>query len=312
MGHDVRMGHTEAAGHGVLGPGVATLDLAGARSIEDVAATTFRALVDSYGASRAGLALTMPGGRQLRFISSDVTLGGGAPAWCLIDAYDDLPLNDAVRTGQDVVLPTRQSLVDAYPELGSRQQPGTKGVVALVLATRGRRLGGLIVYLDDEVDWSRDGPRLKALAAGVTDALVAVGAGPPTDSGSPQGCGLPADETAAGLARRFLRQRLGGWGVDEDVTYSAILCASEIVTNVVMHAACPSVISADRSPAAITVTIEHSTTAGTDQPSARVDPDPASDPLGIAGRGLAIVDAVAAEWGTGTVGDRTRWWFRLR
>ena len=38
------------------------------------------------------------------------------------------------------------------------------------------------------------------------------------------------------LARRFLRERLTEWAVDDDVVDTAQLCLSELVNNVIMHA----------------------------------------------------------------------------
>jgi hypothetical protein len=178
MGDDGRVGLAEQPRDSVAGAGVVPQRPGGAGSIEDVAAAAFDTLLGRFGASRAGLALTVPGGRQLRFISSDATRDGGEARWCLIDAYAELPLNDAVRTGRDVVLATRESLMAAYPELGSKQQPTTRSVLALALQQAGRRIGGLVVYLDEEVDWPRLCPRWQPRSA--TPSSPRAGAGAPT------------------------------------------------------------------------------------------------------------------------------------
>ena len=51
---------------------------------------------------RAGLVLPDGGGRRLRFTAND-RVNDGTVDWCHIDAYDDVPLNTAVRTGQPVL-----------------------------------------------------------------------------------------------------------------------------------------------------------------------------------------------------------------
>ena len=52
-------------------------------------------LSDVPAVRRGGLALTEGGGRRLRFTASD--RDGGRVDWCHIDAYDDVPLNTAIR-----------------------------------------------------------------------------------------------------------------------------------------------------------------------------------------------------------------------
>src|SRR4051794_6119774 len=82
--------------------------LGSARGVDGVAVAALRAVVGIAGVTRAGLALTMVGGRQLRFLTSDDGRLGPEPSWCLIDAYDRLPLNDAVRSGRRIVLDSRE------------------------------------------------------------------------------------------------------------------------------------------------------------------------------------------------------------
>ena len=54
------------------------------------------------GVHRAGLALAEGGGRRLLFCASDRD-NDRAVDWCEIDAYDHVPLNHSVRTGEPVV-----------------------------------------------------------------------------------------------------------------------------------------------------------------------------------------------------------------
>ena len=281
--------------------------LRGARSVDDVASATFCALAEAPGLCRAGLALKLAGGRQLRFVPSDRPRRDGSLQWCLIDAYDQLPLNDAVRSGQDVVLPNRQSLDEAYPALAARQDPSIRSVVALALVDREKPLGGLLLYLGHEMGSSGLGEVGDDLKARVVRALRAVRTAEGLGDRLPSGHRLPADETAPALARQLLRGTLGKHGVPEDGLDSALLCASEIVTNVVMHAARPSVLTIDTSGQEVTVQVRHPTAAA--EPPTK-PPDPV-DPLEIAGRGLALVDAVADAWGVEHEPGHTCWWFRI-
>lgn len=78
--------------------------LGGARRIDEIATIALEWLTELRGVVRAGFALPVVGGRQLRFLSSDGAPTAEPSQWCAIDAYDHLPLNDAIRTGRNVVL----------------------------------------------------------------------------------------------------------------------------------------------------------------------------------------------------------------
>src|SRR6476659_5254332 len=54
------------------------------------------------GVHRAGLALVEGGGRRLLFAASDRD-NVSSVQWCEVDAYEDVPLNHTVRTGEAVV-----------------------------------------------------------------------------------------------------------------------------------------------------------------------------------------------------------------
>lgn len=293
--------------------------LRAARQVDDVVEPTLRTLVALPDVCRAALALTVAGGRQLRFVSSDEDRLGPPLRWCLVDAYDDLPLNDAVRTGRDVVLPTPGRFAQAYPELAAQQQgTGVRSLVALALRSGDRRLGGLLVYRDRDVAATGAGSHLELVRVSglVTGALVAleqaVRAGPPVPAARVPATGprreLPGDETAPGLARRFLRTALHGWEVEDDVVDAALLCASELVTNVVMHAGRPSVITLERTPGSLTVRVHQA--SGGPVPPRRAPHE--AESLRVAGRGLALVDATAADWGTDSTGEGASVWFRLQ
>lgn len=139
---------------------------------DDIARCALRGALDLPGVFRVGLALNRTG-RHLQFLSSDEGRLGASLRWCLIDAFADVPLNDAVRSGEDVYLPTPEALDAAYPEIASRQRSlGTRSMAALALGTGSERLGGLMIAYDVDQDFdeaSRD--FLGSFAAQVSQAL---------------------------------------------------------------------------------------------------------------------------------------------
>ena len=308
---------------------VGSIDLAQAldraRRIDEIATIALGWLTELRGVIRVGFALSVVGGRQLRFLSSD-----GAPLdepsqWCSIEANDRLPLNDAIRTGRNVVLDNPTEFARRYPELFATQADGgPRSVVALALRAGEQRLGGLLLYRDRELaDPAAELAMLDGLAADVARALLAAQSPPriPIELACDQVPGdlapdepletahllLPADATAAGLARRFLRGTLCDWGIEDEVVDAALLCASEVVTNVILHVQESSVISVHRREEHVTVHVH--------QPSAGELPDirPVDhvDPLAVAGRGLALVGAVSSRWDTSSTGSMSCVWFEL-
>jgi len=293
--------------------------LARARNPDEIAAVALRFLSALPGVVRAGVALSVVGGRQLRFLSSDTPSLEPPLPWCSIDAYDHLPLNDAVRTGRDVVLDPA-GFAQAYPDLFANQGDGApRSVVALTLRSGDRRLGGLLVYRE-LADPAPDRELLADFTERVVGALLAVRSAPdgPVElvcDQDPTGeqplemvhRRLPADETGPGAARRFLRDCLEAWRVDETVTEAALLCASEVVTNVVVHVWESSVISVHRHDQRLTVHVHQA--SGPDMP--RIEAIDLTDPLSIAGRGLALVDAMSARWGTTSTPSVHCVWYEL-
>jgi serine phosphatase RsbU (regulator of sigma subunit)/anti-sigma regulatory factor (Ser/Thr protein kinase) len=139
---------------------------------DDIARCALEAALEIPGALRVGLALNRTG-RHLQFLSSDEDRLGPSLRWCLIDAFAKVPLNDAVRSGEDVYLPTPETLDAAYPEIAPRQRSlGTQSMAALSLGTRSDRLGGLLIAFDEPQEFD-EGTRdfLGSVAAQVSQAL---------------------------------------------------------------------------------------------------------------------------------------------
>ncbi len=116
---------------------------------------------------------------------------------------------------------------------------------------------------------------------------------------------LPSDAAACPLARRFVTARLTDWGVDEELVETAQLCVSELVTNAVIHAGTTSQVTVRLDDERLLVSVrDHG------NPEA-VRPVEDEEPTVSTGRGLTIVDVLAAAWSSERSVDGTTVWFEL-
>lgn len=264
---------------------------------------------------RVGLALVEGGGRRLRFTASDRDPSADV-AWCHVDAYDDVPLNTAVRTGLPVI-GSIDDLAERYPEFASRQgEHGNAAIAAVPIATDRDVLGGFVLYFD----------RPQAFDPQQRDALADLGHGfavglhlaqhpqgewPIVTGPVPPVGALVAlheatdDRGSVAPARGFLRHTLSGWGVDAEIVDAATLCGSELVTNAVIHAHGGCVVRAELHDGVLTVSVRDRGLSG----GARVEP--VADPLQVHGRGLQLVEALADRWGYELDGEGALVWFAL-
>ena len=97
------------------------------------------------GVRRAGLALAEGGGRRLRFCASDRD-NDSRVDWCEIDAYDHVPLNHSVRTGEAVV-GSLDDLAAHYPAFTDRQPSKICALASFPLFAAGHIHGGLRAVL---------------------------------------------------------------------------------------------------------------------------------------------------------------------
>ena len=142
---------------------------------------------------------------------------------------------------------------------------------------------------------------------GLTDddvTLLAVGAAPAgVLSASVR---LPADNLAPRIARRFVRETLGGWATEDETLEAAELCVSELVTNAVIHTGTPAELVAHLDDQFLTVLVRDGGVDGAvEQPPAH------EDPMMISGRGLTLVDAIATAWAAEHGADGTTVWFEI-
>lgn len=110
---------------------------------------------------------------------------------------------------------------------------------------------------------------------------------------------LTSDASAPRLARRAVATQLAGHPRADDL----LLCVSEVVTNAVLHAHSPPrlVVSQD----GVTVRVE--VVDADERPPVLVEPGP----LATSGRGLRILDQLAARWGSHPTGEGKAVWFEF-
>lgn len=113
---------------------------------------------------------------------------------------------------------------------------------------------------------------------------------------------LPGDARSAAAARRFVRDALAGWSLSE-LAEAAVLLVSELVTNSVLHARS----SVDLVLQATGDTFRVEVHDGSPQDARRQHFSVESG----TGRGLAMVEALAADWGVTTTAEGKYVWFSL-
>jgi anti-sigma regulatory factor (Ser/Thr protein kinase) len=114
---------------------------------------------------------------------------------------------------------------------------------------------------------------------------------------------FPAVAPSASGARRFVRSALIRADVRPDQVPLAMLLTSELVTNAYRHASSDARVSVHVDDERIRVEVVDLGGGGVEL----LDPDPDS----VFGRGLQIVDALAARWGHDNDSIGTRVWFEL-
>ncbi|HEX2054237.1 MAG TPA: ATP-binding protein [Actinomycetota bacterium] len=113
---------------------------------------------------------------------------------------------------------------------------------------------------------------------------------------------IPPVSTGIGQARRFTREHLSAWGQD-GLTETAILMISELVTNAILHGGEGAVLTLNLGPSRLRAEVRDSSPA---MPVVRGYSETATT-----GRGMVIVDALAAAWGTFEVDGGKVVWFEM-
>jgi anti-sigma regulatory factor (Ser/Thr protein kinase) len=114
---------------------------------------------------------------------------------------------------------------------------------------------------------------------------------------------LTKDPGSAGRARRVVEETLEAWD-RTDVADVVTLLTSELVTNALLHGGGPIELAIDCRDETIRVAVSDT---GRAQPAPR---QPAADEPG--GRGLALVESLAASWGVQPTQPGKAVWFEVR
>jgi serine phosphatase RsbU (regulator of sigma subunit)/anti-sigma regulatory factor (Ser/Thr protein kinase) len=117
------------------------------------------------------------------------------------------------------------------------------------------------------------------------------------------------EPSAAAAARRFVRETLisGGMSHDDDLVTDAVLLASELVTNAVVHAGTPVQLTCRVNGTSVEVSV-------LDRHPARVIPDLPGATAVVdrpSGRGLLLPAALSSSWGVTYAASAKAIWFRL-
>jgi anti-sigma regulatory factor (Ser/Thr protein kinase) len=265
---------------------------------------------------RAGLGVVEGGGRRLRFTADDRD-NDPVPDWCHVDAYDDVPLNTAVRTSEPVT-GSLAELEDFYAAFVERQRgTSTVAMAAVPIIGAGRTLGGYALSFDrlqgfDAAQRSELALLGHHLGEGLCRAQRLVRRPALAFSDEPVPAGAVAavhdvshDISGVARARHFLQEVLRAWGIGEEEAFTASVCLSELVTNALVHAHADCVVRVMLAGRVLTTTVRDrglpsGGLAGT-----------ADDPMRVHGRGLQLVDGLADRWGTTPDPTGTTSWFVL-
>jgi anti-sigma regulatory factor (Ser/Thr protein kinase) len=98
---------------------------------------------------------------------------------------------------------------------------------------------------------------------------------------------LPATARSPLAARTFGREMLHDWHIP--VVDDVVLVVNELVTNAVIHASGPIMLSLDRRKDAVRIVVSDN--------SAALPTERRRDPDALGGRGLALVAAMSTDWG---------------
>jgi anti-sigma regulatory factor (Ser/Thr protein kinase) len=113
---------------------------------------------------------------------------------------------------------------------------------------------------------------------------------------------LPPEPRSASAARHFVEDRLRDH-VPEDVAELAVLLTSELVTNVIVHAKTPLRLDLDAEPPSIRVAVA-------DEAARTPTLRPVHDAR-LTGRGMNLVESLAAQWGVEPTPPGKTVWFEL-
>jgi len=220
-----------------------------------------------------------PGTARYVEVPPGAPLGLGGPRGAVTV---DFPPGDTLLLFSDGLVERRQrSLTDGFDRLA----------VALAGATTGdpRTLGALATG---------------AVPGSTEDDVAVLAVEHATSPSRSAGMEVPAEPTAPGRVRHWLHAQLTLWAVPEQVIGSAVLCASELTTNALLHAGTAARVEIDLSPERLLVSVADSGTRGS-VTRAR------TEKLSSRGRGLGLIEELSDAWGTDPTVRGSTVWFEI-
>jgi anti-sigma regulatory factor (Ser/Thr protein kinase) len=118
-------------------------------------------------------------------------------------------------------------------------------------------------------------------------------------TGLPQIIRLDAEGESVAAARGFVDDCMARWGLTDQAD-DVQLIVGELVTNAIRHSRGPVTLAIGRRPDRIVVQVQ--------DPSPESPEPESTDVLADSGRGLLLVDNLAADWGTTPTADGKRVW----
>ena len=264
--------------------------------------SAFGVLSCTPGVSRVGLALAEGGGRRLSFTASDRDHRESTD-WCDVDAYDDVPLNNTIRTGR-LIFGSLEELAGRYRGFVGRQQASTCALASVPLVAAGQVMGGFVLFFDSDQAFDlRQRTDLERLGEELGEALrlgqraTALPNRSLADEAVPEGARVAtyvatAELRAVASARRFTEETLTGWQLPDDPVDVAVLCVSELVTNAIIHTVAGCQVRLMLHDGVLTISVRDAGTGGRDAHP------PSDDPLAGHGRGLQLVEMISTRWGS--------------
>jgi serine phosphatase RsbU (regulator of sigma subunit) len=113
---------------------------------------------------------------------------------------------------------------------------------------------------------------------------------------------LACEPGAARAAREFVRETLAAWEMPDAVDVAELL-SDELVSNVVFHVGSPMQVRARRGPSSVRIEVDD----GSTQPPVRRHRDDFEEH----GRGMMLIERLAADWGVELRDDGKTIWFEL-
>jgi anti-sigma regulatory factor (Ser/Thr protein kinase) len=112
-----------------------------------------------------------------------------------------------------------------------------------------------------------------------------------------------SEREAPGEARHYVADVLTRWGESATLLEDAKLVVTELAANAVVHARSAFSVEVRRHEAAVRVSVRD---------ASRVKPTVRQDDMAASGRGLRLVDAIAASWGVEIADDGKTVWAELQ